>query len=233
MIASNLGLPRSSTYTILGALEEHGYVSYVREERRYGLGLSAFELSYAFSRQEPLARLGTPLLAALVDSVGESAHLAVLHGRDVVYVVEMRAKHRPTLITDVGVRLPSDITASGHAMLYGLPARQLRALFPRPEAFSIVDRGTRTPYLDLREKLTLARQRGFGAEDQSVAPGLASVAVPVTDHLGWPTAAIAVTFERDKFSQGDWPGLAGTIRSYATELSRRIGGRSPIDDDAA
>ena len=114
-LARDLGLPRSSTYHLLGELIAAGFVVHLPEERRYGLGVSAFEIGSAYSRQEPLARLARPLLARLVDAVGHSAHLAVLHGREVLYVVEQRAPGRPPLVTDVGVRLPAQLTASGRA----------------------------------------------------------------------------------------------------------------------
>jgi DNA-binding IclR family transcriptional regulator len=54
----------------------------------------------------------------------------VLHGREVLYVVEQRAPGRPPLVTDVGVRLPAQLTASGKAMLADLPGPHVRALFP-------------------------------------------------------------------------------------------------------
>ena len=94
-LATALDLPRSTTYHLLAVLTEHGFVVHLPEERRYGLGLAAFELGSAYSRQAPLARAARPVLARLVDQVGESAHLAVLHGRDVLYVVEERAAGRP------------------------------------------------------------------------------------------------------------------------------------------
>jgi DNA-binding IclR family transcriptional regulator len=46
--------------------------------------VSAVEIGSAYSRQEPLARLARPVLARLVEVVGHSAHLAVLHGREVL-----------------------------------------------------------------------------------------------------------------------------------------------------
>ena len=60
-----------------------------------------------------------------------------MHGRDVLYIVEERARRRPALVTDVGVRLPSHLTATGRAMLAALPREQVRALFPdiRPFIF--------------------------------------------------------------------------------------------------
>ena len=134
-LAAALDLPRSTTYHLLTVLTEHGFVVHLPEERRYGLGLSAFELGSAYSRQAPLARAARPVLARLVDQVGESAHLAVLHGRDVLYVVEERAAGRPSLVTDVGVRLPAHLTASGRAILarpaVGRRARRRRPSRPR------------------------------------------------------------------------------------------------------
>ena len=61
-----------------------------------------------------------------------------MHGQDVLYVIEQRYPGRPMLVTDVGVRLPAHLTASGRAILAGLSRSQLRALFP--DAASFVNR---------------------------------------------------------------------------------------------
>ena len=113
----SLGLPRSTTYRLLGALVEQGFVSYLPEERRYGLGVVTFELGSSYSRQMPLRRIAQPVLSRLVGTARQNAHLAVLHGPDVYYVIEERAPGRPPLVTDVGVRLPATLTASGLAIL--------------------------------------------------------------------------------------------------------------------
>ena len=84
-------------------------------------GVAPYELGTGYTRQAPLQRLARVPLAALVDATGHSAHLAVLHGREVVYVLEERAPGRPPLVTDVGVRLPAQLTATGRAMLAALP----------------------------------------------------------------------------------------------------------------
>src|SRR4051794_22674704 len=112
-LARDLGLPRSTTYHLLAELIAAGFVVHLPEERRYGLGVSAFEIGSAYSRQEPLARLARPLLAPLGDAVGQSAHPAVLHGREVLYVVEQRAPRRPPLVSDVGRPVPPQLPANG------------------------------------------------------------------------------------------------------------------------
>lgn len=226
-IATSLGLPRSSVYHLLAVMEASGFVLHLHEEQRYGLGISAFELSSAYSRQEPLSRLGRPLLASLVDVIGESAHLAVLHGRDVLYIVEERAKNRPSLVTDVGVRLPSHLTASGRAILAALPKSQVRALYPNAAAFTARHEveGAIMKYSALSSHLDQVRQRGYATEHGEVTPGFGSIAAAVTDHVGWPTAAVAVTFLEDKLPAGEWPALAARVQKVADELSVRIHGR--------
>ncbi|MFT4232962.1 MAG: IclR family transcriptional regulator [Leucobacter sp.] len=231
MIASRLELPRSTVYQLLATLQQHGFVMHLPEEKRYGLGIAAVELSSAYARQEPLARIGRPLITALVDRVRQSCHLAVPHGRDVLYVIEERAPGSPHLVTDVDVRLPMHLTASGRAVLAALPKAQVRALFPDRQAFvhrradeadgAAVDR-----YSRLRAVLDETRARGFALERGSVTAGLASIGVPVLDHRGWPVAAIAVTFAEEAVEEERLPALADEVRRTADALSARIHGRA-------
>jgi DNA-binding IclR family transcriptional regulator len=227
VLARDLGLPRSTTYHLLRELMSAGFVVHLPEERRYGLGVSAFEIGTAYLRQEPLARLARPVLARLVDAVGESAHLAVLHGREVLYVVEEPAPGRMPLVTDVGVRLPAELTASGRSVLAGLPGPQVRALFPDVTAF--VDRhgaGPRT-LSALRRLLVDVRRAGYASEEGEVTPGLASVAAAVHDHTGRPVAGAAVTFSAADIDDPGRVRLARQVTTAAAELTRRIGGQAP------
>src|SRR5690606_1491942 len=222
-LARDLDIPRSTIYHLLATLQAHGFVVHLAQERRWGLGTSAFELAGGYARQEPLARLGRPLLASPADRIGECAPLAVMSGRDVLYIVEERAPRRPALVTDVGVRLPAHLTASGRAMLAALPREQVRALFPDAAAFADrTGRGPRTP-AQLREVLRATRADGFAREDGEVTIGLRSVGVVVRDHAGGPAAAIALTWPGDL--ERDESPLVALAASTATELERRIGRR--------
>lgn len=218
-IARELELPRSTVYHLLTTLAAHGFVVHLRDDRRWGLGTTAFELAGGYARQQPLARIGRPLVAALSDRLGESAHLAVMSGGDVLYIVEERAPRRPALVTDVGVRLPAHLTASGRAMLAVMPREQVRALYPDVSAFpDRTGRGPRTPAA-LRELLREVRVRGFAVEDSEVADGLRSVGVPVLDHSGWPVAAVAVTWADPEL---DEMPLAEAVRETAALLESRL-----------
>lgn len=226
-IARDLGLPRSTTYQLLATLAATGFVVHLADERRYSLGVVAYELGSGYSRQAPLQRVARVPLARLVDHTGHSAHLAVMHGREVVYVIEERAPGRPPLVTDVGVRLPAHLTASGRAMLAALPVAQVSALFPQPNVF--VSRhgvGPGSPSA-LRRLLVATRRRGHAVEDGEVTPGFASIAAAVLDHAGHPVAGVAVTFRRAKDGSVAAPipaGLVDEVSRTARAITARIGG---------
>jgi DNA-binding IclR family transcriptional regulator len=225
-IARTLGLPRSSVYHLLSVLTRRGYVTHLAEEHRYGLGLSAYELGSAYQRQAGLARIARGPLDRLVSHVGLNAHLAVLHGRDVLYVLEQRAPGGPHLVTDVGIRLPATLTATGLALLAALPAAQVRALFPAPAAFVQRDGRGVTSLSALRPVLQQVRQRGYAVEEGLVSPGLSSVAHTVADHNGHPTAAVAVTWADEQVGEEQREQVAAAVVRAAVDLTHRIKGRA-------
>ena len=128
------------------------------------------------------------------------------------------------LITDVGVRLPAVLTASGLAMLARLPAAQVRALFPNAGAFVETEQGPTTPTA-LRQLLSDVRNRGYAAEEGSVTIGLSSLAQAVLDHSGHPTAAVAVTYVGDEVDHRTNASLVEAVTGAAFQLSRRLGFR--------
>ena len=227
VIARELDLPRSTTYHLLAELVEAGFATHLPEERRYGLGVASFELGSAYLRHDPLERLAGPLLRRLVDRVGHTAHLGVLHGGESLYLVKERPSQPETLVTDVGVRLPGQLTASGRAMLAHLPAAQVRAVLPSADHFVLrTDRGPGN-LPQLRRILAEEVRRGWAVEDGYVTAGFASVACPVFDHGGRPAAAISMTFRHvceDGPCGRTWPDLADDVRRTAHDLTTRIGG---------
>jgi DNA-binding IclR family transcriptional regulator len=132
VVAHECAIPRSSTYHLLNVLRDRGWVNYYEAERAWGLGLTAFETGSAYLRSEPLQRAGRPLLAALTEHTGDTAHLAILEGTDVLYIDKEESRTAPRLVTEIGVRLPAHLTAVGRAILSRLSPAQVRALYARP-----------------------------------------------------------------------------------------------------
>jgi DNA-binding IclR family transcriptional regulator len=227
-LARELDVPRSTTYHLLAAMEAEGFVVHYPEDRAFGLGMAAFEVGSAYLRHDPLERLARALLVRLVDdlrgAVPVVGQVGVLHGRETLYLLQVSAPAAPTLVTAVGVRLPAQLTASGRALLAGLPAAQVRALFPDRSAF--VDRTGSGPrsLSELRRLLAEDRRRGWSREDGEVTAELGSVAAGARDRRGVPAAALAVTFRSQVLDPGDEPAVAARVVAAARRLEARLRG---------
>ncbi|MFV0463524.1 MAG: IclR family transcriptional regulator [Nostocoides sp.] len=229
-IARHLKLPRSSTYHLLGVLADRGFVTHLRGERRYGLGPAAYELGSAYQRQAPLQRVARAAIADLADAAKHHAHFAILHGRDVLYLIEERAPGQPPLVTDVGVRLPAALTASGLAMLATLPPAQVRALFPDREALERRSEHGWPSVAALRSELAATRGRGYAREVDLVTSGFSSVGAAVLDHNGHPAAGIAITYATSVMDLDREAILAALVNETATRLSAQLVGRPRASD---
>lgn len=245
-ISRQLGLARSTVYELLGELAAAGYVVHLPQQRRWGLGVAAFEIGSAYLRGQPLERLGRPILRRLVGSLkipgrtgGLTAHLGVLHGPQTLYLAKESAKEStgapgPTLVTDVGVRLPAALTATGLSLLAALPPAQVRAVFADRAAFVVRTGSGPTTLPELRADLAAVRRRGWATEHGRVTEGTASVAAAAYDHNARPLAAIGLTL-RHQCSESPcgetYPEFAARVSSAAAELTSAVGGRAPGADD--
>lgn len=193
-IAREVGLPRSTTYHLLAALIEEGFIVHLPEEQKYALGVTAHELGTGYARQAPLHRIARFPLRQLVKRTRRTSHLAVMHGRDVIYVLVERAPRQLPLVTDIGVRLPAHLTASGRAMMASMTAAQVAALYPGPEAFAVRhEQDHPTCLAELQDLLHRTREIGFASEVDQITEGFSSVAVPVLDRADYPVASVTLT----------------------------------------
>lgn len=242
-LATRIGMPRSSTYQLLEVLEAAGFVVHFPEEKRWSLGVAAFELGTAYLRHDPLERLAQPLLTRLLAQVGglqpegfpAVAQLGILSGSELLYLLKgataAHSSDNQGVVTDVGVRLPAHLTASGRSMLALYDRSQLRATYPGGLDAALVRRTEVGPATirELNQLLTAERAAGFSTETGMVSAGYSSVAAAARNHLGLPIAAFAVTFRTDRLDTETTAKLQSAIAALvvraATELTRRLGSK--------
>jgi DNA-binding IclR family transcriptional regulator len=224
-LARQLGMPRSSLYQLARTMMDEGFLVHYPEERAYGLTSLVTEIGAGMLQTERLRRLAHPLLERLV---GESAiplvaHLVVLTGAEVTYVDRVSAPRAPTTVSNIGVRLPAHLTATGRSALAALPHEQVRALYPHRDAlYRRTGPGPATlPELD--ELLRTARERGWAVEDGDITGGYSSVAAAVLDRNRYPIAAIGVTF-RTGPDEAARARLGETVAVAAGVLTGRLTG---------
>ncbi|HZQ26932.1 MAG TPA: IclR family transcriptional regulator [Acidimicrobiales bacterium] len=225
-IARECGLPRSSTYHLLKAMARRDFVTHFPVDKTWGLGVAAFEIGSAYLRSDPLERLARPIVTRLAADMGETVHLAVLHGAEVVYLDKRQpTRNRLPLVSEVGVRLPAHLTAVGKAMLMMLDDAQVRALYPA--GLPMVNRTGRGPRSrqDLLRELAAQRGAGCAVEESQTTTGIACIAAPVLDRTGRPQAAIGVSFVSGEHGPRQRARITATTQAAARELSAVLGWR--------
>jgi len=162
----------------------------------YVLGDEYLRLAFRNLDGRPETARVQPLLEELAAQYGETAHYAVLSGRDVVYRAKMDPPQGTIRLTSViGGRIPAYRTAAGKALL----SEQLTGLRAVAEWFGPFPLEQKTPRTlttaeALAAELSATARRGFGIDDQEDEVGINSVALPV--HLNGsaaPTGAVSLS----------------------------------------
>jgi IclR family transcriptional regulator, KDG regulon repressor len=201
-IAELLGRDKSQVSRTLKALGQRGFVDRDPDTLEYRLGWRLYGLAAQTGRSRLLV-LAPPLLRGLVDRLGETAHLSVLEGDEVLTLLSERSPRLVQASDWTGRRVPAHCTSSGRALLLD------------------EDRASLTG--DLYRRVVRARELGYAVADGEFEPGLVGAAAPVRDFRGRIVAAINVS--GPKFRLGDRLDAAGVeVRQAAQELSRGLRG---------
>ena len=136
-IARELGLPRSTTYHLLAELAAADFVVHLPGGPRLRPGRRCLRGGLRVPAARPARAAGaTRCSPASSSRPGLTAQLGILQGAETVYLLKEQPPGAATLVTDVGVRLPAHLTASGRAMLAHLPAAHVRAQLPSASSFT-------------------------------------------------------------------------------------------------
>ncbi|WP_255770817.1 IclR family transcriptional regulator [Pseudarthrobacter sulfonivorans] len=173
-IAEKSGLPLSTAHRLVNELTDWGFLS--REPNgRYQLGIRLWELAQNTGRQ--LRDAAQPYVQDLFSLTGETAHLAVRAGHDVLYIDRVYGSKRVPRASRVGGRLPMHATAVGKVIL-AFEDDWVRDAYLNRD----LERPTAHTHIDPRkfaEELAQIRAQGYATTLEEVRLGSCSIAVPV------------------------------------------------------
>jgi DNA-binding IclR family transcriptional regulator len=218
--ARELDISRTTLLRLLHTLEAERFIEPAGDAGwRIGPGLIGLA-AHAFASGD-LAEAAQPVLQRLAEQVGMSAHLGVLDGREVVYLVRRTPNASFVSNIRVGSRLPAHAANMGRIILAHLPEAAVRALYagaPMPASTT----HTATTLDGLLARLAQDREAGLAWSDGHFEPGIASVAAAVHDATGRPVAAINVSGQAASFENGR-ARIGAAVAEAAAEISGRLG----------
>ncbi len=201
-LADELNMSRSTTHRYASTLVALGYLEQ-DHARRYRLAPRVADVGMAVLDSMALRGKAREPLRALREQTGRTVSLAVLDGDHVRYIERLRGwrkgQHAVDLDLGVGARLPVHCTAMGKVLLAYLPDAEREQLIA---GLQLTRRGPNslTSKRALRAELEQIRVAGLAVGDEELAPGVRTIAVPVTDPDGEVLAAIGVPVPAEAFS---------------------------------
>jgi IclR family transcriptional regulator, acetate operon repressor len=209
-IATATGRPAPSIHRLIRTLVELGYVRQ-DSSRRYALAPGLIRLGDGAARQ--FGTWAEPLLTELVNTIGETANMAILEGTQALYVAQVAGRHSMRMFTQVGRRVPLHSTGVGKALLCQLPDQEVLSILNVAGMPPATDRTITNPDALVRE-LAAGRALGYVSEDGEQELGVSCVAVPVP---GSPVLT-AISFS------GPAPRMTSdAVRRAATALQEAAG----------
>jgi len=223
-IAAATGLHKSTLYRLLEAMRTHGLVGLDAETGRYHPGLKLFEIGSLAAGRFALERHSHPTLENLATISGETAHLCVLDGSDVVYIAKVECTRTLRIPSAVGQRNPAYCTGVGKAILAFLTQDQVETYIATTR-FERFTRKTLTKPSELKTNLRQIAIQGYAVDDQEREEGVRCVAAPIRDHAGSVIAAISIAGPSLRVTKERVAELAICVMQAAHEISTSLGYR--------
>ena len=228
-LARELGLTRSTSHRYVATLARLGYLQQDPQSRKYRLGPKVLDLGFSAINSMELRQIAASHLQQLSDETGHTVNMAILDGTDIVYIERCRSAQQGQREIDldlhVGSRLPAYCTSMGKVLLAFLPERERESVLDRIE-FQQRGPNAMADRTALGAALATVRDAGLAVNNEELAYGLRSIAVPVRDRSGLVAAAINLAVHRSLVSMEDLViRLSPPLMRTANEISARIGYR--------
>ncbi|WP_377272440.1 IclR family transcriptional regulator [Peterkaempfera sp. SMS 1(5)a] len=225
-ITKQLDLPRTTVHELVTTLAARSYLVPVPEQPgKWQLGLRTYQLGSRYADRADLATEARAVAREVAARCGETVHVGVLDGTEVVYIAKVDSSHAVRMVSAVGRRLPAHCTAVGKMMLASLPEQELAARYPAGTRLEAMTPHTLTTAEALRSDLAETRDRGTSREFCESNSDVACVAAPVRDAEGATVAAMSVSVPTLRWSEERGEELSALVAEGAMELSRRLGSR--------
>ena len=190
-VARATGLSKPTAFRILTQLESTGMLVREPGDRRYGVGHRLAALALAVMQNGALRAERHAILQRLVEKIGETCNVAMLDGRQMMYLDRVETLWPLRLHLAPGSRVPLHCTSGGKLFLSQVPRSRWEKLIG-PGPFEKHTPHTIVNAVDLDRELARIRAQGWSADREELLAGIICLSVPVTDRAGGLIASLAL-----------------------------------------
>lgn len=225
-LARLAGVNKATCHRLMTELADFGLVEQIGTGREYRLGPAALRLAVLREAQVPMRDAAMPVLQALAQATGETAHLSFMIGGVLRTLAHVYATaHATKVMMEDAEVLPFHATSTGLAVLAFQPdafqAALLAAPLPRLTATTETDPAV------LRARLAQVRAGGIAESAGSFAAEVSSLAVPLFDALGQCSGGLAVAALASRMTPAQRDLIRAEITRAGAEITVIWGGTVP------
>jgi IclR family acetate operon transcriptional repressor len=185
-----LGMPKSTVQRNLATLAEAGWIEPYEGSGRWQVAVRAFVVGSVVGSRGGLRSAALPVMKSLSGEVGETVHLMVPSGRDVVLVERIDSPRPVRAVAPLGARGPLHATSNGKAILASVPPAEAEAYLV--EGLSAVTERTIVEPAMLRAELEAITELGYATCHEEFEEGVVSVGAAVR-RGGRPVASLSIS----------------------------------------
>ncbi|TSI02632.1 IclR family transcriptional regulator [Lysinibacillus sp. BW-2-10] len=195
-IAERVAISRSTACRLIQTLESEGFMIQNTRYNTYALGASILSLSNTLLDQFYSLKEMTGFLKNLTNVTGESSHIAILQGNQVLYLKKEDNEHRVQLRSHIGRRNPAHCTASGLALLGYLNEQEIQSLYK--DGFEQATPYSISSISQLTKRLEEGRKQGYFTSDREMVENILSIGAPIFNKDDEVFASISVAGLRQR-----------------------------------
>ncbi|HET8791095.1 MAG TPA: IclR family transcriptional regulator [Modicisalibacter sp.] len=219
-LSEQLGLTKSNTHRLLNTLIEQGFATQNGEKGLYRPTLRLWELGSRIVARLDVVSIAREQMPRLAEITGETVHLSMLEGEEVIYLDKIEGTHAVRSYTKVGARAPAWCVATGKILLAHRPPEEIAALAPRLTAYTP---HTLTNPERLAQELDRARREGVAFNLGEWREDVVGAAAPIHDASGRVVAAIGISGPSLRLTQALLEQYSGSIISVGRDISYMLG----------
>lgn len=221
-LSKAVGLHNSTTFHLVKTMAQLGYISQVRDSKRYRIGSKLFTLAAGALEENSFLALATPVLESLTRETAEAAHFAIRSGNDIVVIARTTGSGLLQMADRAGAQRPAHATALGKVLMAALDEVQIRHFLgnqplPKFTPKTIVERDK------LLREIADVRRTGIAYDDGEFDEEVRCVAVPVYDFAGRVAGAIGISGAVWRLSLQSLQDKSRQVREAALGLSAQLG----------
>jgi IclR family transcriptional regulator, KDG regulon repressor len=222
------GFGKSTIHRLLATLKSGGYIRQTKESQ-YILSYKLFDLTHRFEKNHPLLNLSKIYLKELLKSINETANLAILDQKDVLYVAKEESIHQLRTTYPEGGKAPAHCTALGKAILSGLSDKELNSLYPNNILLNKQTNMSISDPLSLKQEIEEVRREGYAMDNEEAAKGIKCLAVPIRNYTGHVIAAMSISFPTQRANSRIIKKYAKVLKEKGEKFSTDLGYKPLIE----